>query len=214
MNPETIELIRYALSQAKEAAVVILPAVVAGYFALNAGRRDSKLELAKLRAEQEFSARSRFYDYLKEQQTRIQASHTALSDGIEKVLAGYHEGVTKVDIARLGDDDAAKEKAKLTEIIQPLLDTFSYSLRSQSRAMRDERDSLLGYYQEHCSKDLAGIESLRKLTFPDVTVTSGQSIEAIRDTAFQLIEANRVIANHGHRALQADIEAQLERYFT
>lgn len=214
MNPETIELIRYALSQAKEAAVVILPAVVAGYFALKAGRRDSKLELAKLRAEQEFSARSRFYDYLKEQQARIQASHSALSDGIEKVLAGYHEGVTKMDIALLGGVDAAIEKAKLVEIIQPLLDTFCYALRSQSRAMQDERDSLLRYYEEHRSKDLTGIEALRRLTFPDVAVTSGESIEVIRNTAFQLIEANRVIANHGHRALQADIEAQLERYFT
>ena len=129
METETIELIRYALSQTKEAALVILPAVVAGYFALKAGRRDAKLEVAKLRAEQEFSARTRFYDYLKEQQSRIQTSHTALTYGIEKVLVGYHEGVTKIDIAMLGDDDAAKEKAKLLQIIQPMLDTFLYSLR-------------------------------------------------------------------------------------
>ena len=76
--------------------------------------------------------------------------------------------------------------------------------------MRDERDSLLRYFEEHRSKDLSGIESLKKLPFPEVSVASGQSIEEIRDIDFQLVEANRVIANHGHRALLADIEAQLE----
>lgn len=213
MNPAEIEVAKFGISEFGRLMTIAVPVALTGLFGWLAGQRTIRLEIAKLKEEHGFEARSKYYDFLRQQFADANESYAALNRSLETLLGGYMNLLAQVKGAQLAADGDERLNQWMREMLQEPIETIAYFLRSNCRELQRIQSALLQRYRSKFPDDSATITELQDVKFPSETELNNLSFAAVRENTFRLQEIAAVLRRAASIQIERVMSEQLSRYF-
>jgi len=213
METENLKLVSEIVKSISQVLLVVVPALLTGIFVYLSGRRRERIEIKKLKGQHEFEARSKIYEFLREQKQKLLDSHGTLSASLESVLGQYITliGQNYETKANLGGDENEFYQEYKT-LMDPMVFTLFEVVNNQQRDLERMVKVTIRLFKKHKDKLKDSISELENIKFPSHLTRNDFEYQSIKERVFRLQEINGLLSYQNDIYIQDEMEKLLETY--
>ena len=213
METENLQLVNEIIKSLSQVLLVVVPALLTGIFVYLSGKRSGRIEIEKLKEQHEFEARSKIYEFLREQRQRLIDSHGSLSASLVEVLRQYitlmgQNYETKGNLG--GDENEFYQEYK--KQMDPMVFTLFEVMNNQQRDLERMVKGTIQLFKKHKDEFKDSISELEDIEFPLQLTIDDFEYQPIKERVFRLQEINSLLCHHNDIYMQDEMEKLLETY--
>jgi hypothetical protein len=213
METEDLKLASEIIRSISQVLLVVVPALLTGIFVYLSGKRSERIEIKKLKGQHEFEARSKIYEFLREQKQKLLDSHGSLSASLGGVLTQYITllGQNYEVKGKLGGDENEFYQ-EYKKLMDPMVFTLFEVVNNQQRDLESMVKGTIRLFKNHKDNLKDSISELEAIEFPSHLTRDNFEYQSIKERVFRLQEINRLLSHHNDIYIQDEMEKLLETY--
>ncbi len=213
METENLKLVTEIIKSSNQVLLVVVPALLTGIFVYLSGRRRERIEIKKLKGQHGFEARSKIYEFLREERQKLLDYHGSLNSSLTEALNQYMTHIAKeyeIKETLGGEENKYYQEYKI--LVDPLIFTLFETMNQLQMDLERMLKGMIRLFQKHKDTLKDSISELEGIEFPAHLSKDDFEFQTLKERVFRLQEINGLLSDHNDIYLQDEMDKLLETY--